>query len=146
MDKLLLKDLRKQNKYTQFFEKWREQEFQEHPDVQHKMDELMILSQNIGMHEGLTIGCFDYRNLSLAFYTGNIEELSGYPASMFHAKGMETIITMTHPDDRAELVRFQKIVLDSFHQLTLEEKHTFEFSYTTRWVHRKTNKVSWVLG
>tara|TARA_R110000850_G_scaffold140476_2_gene261904 strand:- start:1039 stop:1488 length:450 start_codon:yes stop_codon:yes gene_type:complete len=30
--------------------------------------------------------------------------------------------------------------------LTLAEKHTFEFSYTTRWVHRITNKVSWVLG
>lgn len=146
MDKVLLKDLRKQNKYTQFFHEWKEQEFRESPDEQRKMEELELLSQNIGMQEGLTIACFDYRNLGLAFFTGNVEELTGYPASMFRDKGMETTFNMTHPEDRAEIVRFQKIVFDRFHQLTLEEKHTFEFSYTTRWVHRKTKKMSWVLG
>ncbi|TXE14581.1 response regulator transcription factor [Algoriphagus aquimarinus] len=146
MDKLLLKDLRKQNKYTQFFQEWKEQKFEEHPDEQRKMDELELLSQNIGMKEGLTIACFDYRNLSLAFFTGNVGELTGYPASMFREKGMETTFSMTHPEDRSELVRFQKIVFDSFHQLSLVEKYTFEFSYTTRWVHRITNKVTWVLG
>lgn len=141
-----MKDLRKQNKYTQFFQEWNEQEFQEHPEEERKMEELEQLSQNIGMREGLTIACFDYRNLSLAFFTGNIRELTGYPASMFREKGMETTFSMTHPEDRTEIVRFQKIVFDSFHQLTLAEKHTFEFSYTTRWVHRITNKVTWVLG
>lgn len=146
MDKVLLKDLRKQNTFTQFFQEWKEQEFQEFPNEQKKMDELEQLSQNIGMREGITIGCFDYRNLSLAFFTGNIEELTGYPEAMFRAKGMETSFTMIHPEDRPELFRFQKIVFDSFHQLTLEEKHTFEFSYTTRWVHRKTNAISWILG
>lgn len=146
MDKVLLKDLRKQNTFTQFFQEWKEQEFQEFPNEQKKMDELEQLSQNIGMREGITIGCFDYRNLSLAFFTGNIEELTGYPEAMFRAKGMETSFTMIHPEDRPELFRFQKIVFDSFHQLTLEEKHTFEFSYTTRWVHRKTNAISWMLG
>ena len=146
MDKVLVKDLRKQNKYTQFFQEWKEQEFQDHPEEQKKMDELEQLSQNIGMREGLTIACFDYRKLGLAFYTGNVEELTGYPASMFREKGMETTFNMTYPEDRAEIVRFQKIVFDSFHQLTLKEKHTFEFSYTTRWVNRKTNKISWVLG
>ncbi len=146
MDKVLLKDLRKQNKYTQFFKEWKEQEFEEHPDEERKMYELEQLSQNIGMREGITIGCFDYRKLSLAFFTGNIEELTGYPASMFRAKGMETSFAMIHPEDRTELFRFQKIVFDSFHRLTMEEKHTFEFSYTTRWIHRKTNAITWVLG
>jgi DNA-binding CsgD family transcriptional regulator len=146
MDKVLLKDLRKQNKFTQFFEEWREQEFQKHPDEQRKMDELESLSQHIGMREGFTIACFDYRNLSLAFFTGNVEELTGYPASMFRAKGMETSFALLHPEDRPELFLFQKIVFDSFHQLTLAEKHSFEFSYTTRWIHRKTKKVTWMLG
>lgn len=146
MDRILLKDLRKQNKYTQFFKEWQEQEFQDHPDEDKKMDELEQLSQNIGMTEGISIACFDYRNLSLAFFTGNVEELTGYPASMFRAKGMETSFAVIHPEDRPELFRFQKIVFDSFHRLTLEEKYTFEFSYTTRWVHRKTNAISYVLG
>lgn len=146
MDKVLLKDLRKQNKYAQFFQEWKEQEFQKHPEEDVKLEELKKLSQNIGMSEGLTIACFDYRNLNLAFFEGNVGELTGYPASMFREKGMETTFAMTHPEDRPEFVRFQKIVFDSFHQLTLEEKNTFEFSYTTRWVHRKSNKITWVLG
>jgi len=146
MDKVLLKDLRKHNKYTQFFQEWKEQEFKEYSEPENMIEEPELLSQNIGMREGMTIACFDYRKLSLSFFAGNVEELTGYPGSMFRAEGMETFCTMTHPDDRAELFRFQKIVFDSFHQLTLAEKHTFEFSYTTRWVHRKTNKISWVLG
>ncbi|WP_057937024.1 response regulator transcription factor [Algoriphagus resistens] len=146
MDKVLLKDLRKQNKYSQFFHEWKEQEFQEHPEKNSKIKELEQLSQNIGMREGLTIACYDYRSLNLAFFAGNVGELTGYPSSMFREKGMETTFALTHPEDRPEFIRFQKIVFDSFHQLTLEEKHTFEFSYTTRWVHRITNKVTWVLG
>lgn len=146
MDNELLEDLRKQNKYTQFFQEWKEQKFQDHPDEEIKMEQLEQLSQNIGMQEGLTIACFDYRKLNLAFFTGNVEELTGYPASMFRAQGMEISFAMIHPEDRKELFRFQKIVFDSFHQLTLAEKYTYEFSYTTRWVHRTTNEISWMLG
>ena len=98
------------------------------------------------MREGLTIVCFDYSDLSLAFFTENIEELTGYPASIIRSKGMETTFALTHPEDRAEFIRFQKIVFDSFHQLTMEQKHTYEFSYTTRWIHRTTQKISWMLG
>ncbi len=146
MDKVLLKNLRKQDKYSKFFHEWKSQEFKDHPDDKKLIDELEILSQNIGMREGLMIGCFDYRNLTLAFFTGNVEELTGYPSSLFHSKGMETAFTMLHPEDRAEMFLFQKIVFDVFHKLSLTERHTFEFSYTTRWVHRTTNKITWVLG
>ncbi|WP_296699480.1 LuxR C-terminal-related transcriptional regulator [Algoriphagus sp.] len=146
MDKVLLKDLKKQDKYSKFFHAWKDQEFKESPDEEKMVSELEILSQTIGMREGLVIACFDYRNLSLAFFTGNVEELSGYPASMFRSKGMETSFTMIHPDDREELFRFQKIVFDAFHQLTLEERQRFEFSYTTRWVHRVTQEVFWMMG
>jgi DNA-binding CsgD family transcriptional regulator len=51
---------------------------------------------------------------------------------------------MIHPDDRPELFRFQKIVFDAFHSLSIPERHTFEFSYTTRWVHRTTGDVIWM--
>jgi DNA-binding CsgD family transcriptional regulator len=30
--------------------------------------------------------------------------------------------------------------------MTIPERHSFEFSYTTRWVHRITNEVLWVVG
>jgi DNA-binding CsgD family transcriptional regulator len=80
----------------------------------------------------------------LAFFTGNVEKLTGYPESMLRNKGMETSFTMIHPDDRPELFRFQKIVFDAFHSLSIPERHTFEFSYTTRWVHRTTQEVIWV--
>ncbi|MBN3581534.1 LuxR family transcriptional regulator [Algoriphagus aestuarii] len=146
MDKVLLKDLKKQDKYSKFFQEWKKQEFKDSPDEEKMLSELEILSQNIGMREGLVIACFDYRKLNLAFYTGNVEELTGYPSSMFKSKGMETSFTMIYPEDREELFRFQKIIFDAFHQLTLAEKHRFEFSYTTRWVHRVTQEVFWVMG
>ena len=146
MDKVLLKDLKKQDKYSKFFHEWKDQEFKDSPDEDKMLSELEVLSQNIGMREGLVIACFDYRKLNLAFYTGNVEELTGYPSSMFKSKGMETSFTMIYPEDREELFRFQKIIFDAFHQLTLTEKHRFEFSYTTRWVHRITQEVFWVMG
>lgn len=144
MDKVLLKDLKKQDRYTKFFKLWKEQEFQGEIDVQKLKDELASLSKTIGMKEGLVLACFDYRNLSLAFFTGNVEKLTGYPESMFRNKGMETSMAMIHPDDRPELFRFQKIVFEAFHSLTIPERHTFEFSYTTRWVHRNTMEVIWM--
>lgn len=144
MDKVLLKDLKKQDKYTKFFKNWKEQQFQGEIDEQKLKDELLVLSNTIGMREELLIACFDYRNLNLAFFAGNVESLTGYPASMFHNKGMETSFTMIHPEDRPELFNFQKIVFEVYHSLSIPERHTFQFSYTTRWVHRKTQEITWV--
>lgn len=144
MDKVLLKDLKKQDRYTKFFKNWKEQEFQGEIDEQKLKEDLLALSNTIGMQEEILIACFDYRNLNLAFFAGNVEKLSGYPASMFRNKGMETSFAMIHPDDRPELFNFQKIVFEAFHSLTISERHTFQFSYTTRWVHRKTEEITWV--
>jgi DNA-binding CsgD family transcriptional regulator len=146
MDKVLLKDLKRQDKYTKFFKEWQQQEFKDHPDEAKVLEELEVLSKNIGMREGFVIACFDYRNLDLAFFTGNVEEITGYPESIFREKGMEASFSMIHPGDRPELFRFQKIVFDVFHQLTMNERHSFEFSYTTRWVHRTTNEIIWTVG
>ena len=144
MNKVLLKDLKKQDKYTKFFKDWKEQQFQGEIDEQKLKDELAVLGKTIGMRESLVIACFDYRNLNLAFFTGNVEKLTGYPESMFRNQGMETSFTMIHPEDRPELFRFQKIVFEVFHKLSITERHTFEFSYTTRWVHRTSGEVIWM--
>lgn len=144
MDRVLLRDLKKQEKYTKFFKDWKEQEFRGQIDEESLKNQLAVLSKSIGMKEGLVIACFDYRKLNLAFFTGNIEALTGYPESMFRNQGMETSMTMIHPEDRPELFKFQKIVFEAFHTLTISERHTFEFSYTTRWVHRNTQEVIWM--
>lgn len=144
MDKVLLRDLKKQEKYTKFFKNWKEQQFRGEIDEQKLKDELLALSNTIGMQEEILIACFDYRNLNLAFFAGDVEKLTGYPNSMFKNKGMETSFTMIHPDDRPELFNFQQIVFEVFHSLSISERHTFQFSYTTRWVHRKTRKITWM--
>ncbi len=146
MDRVLLRDLKKQDKYTKFFKQWKEQEFRGEIDEQKLKEELESLCKTIGMNEGLVVACFDYRNLSLAFFTGNVKKLTGYPESMFRNKGMETSMAMIHPDDRPELFRFQQIVFEAFHALTIAERHSFEFSYTTRWVHRNTREVIWMIS
>lgn len=144
MDRVLLRDLKKQDKYTKFFKQWKEQKFRGVVDEKKLKAELEILGKTIGMKEGLVVACFDYRNLNLAFFTGNVEGLTGYPETMFRNKGMETSMTMIHPDDRPELFRFQQIVFEAFHGLSIPERHSFEFSYATRWVHRTTQEVIWM--
>ncbi|MHA7130507.1 LuxR C-terminal-related transcriptional regulator [Algoriphagus namhaensis] len=146
MDKVLLKNLKKQNKFTKFFQNWADQEFKKVPELSEVIRDLENLSHTIGIQEGLYIACFDYQNLNLAFFTENAEDLTGYPADMFRQKGMETAFTMIHPEDRPELFRFQEIVFRAFHQLSMTEKRSFEFSYTTRWVHRTSLEVFWMLG
>jgi len=146
MDKVLIKNLRRQNKYSEFFREWQQQEFKDHPDESKMLKDLEELSKNIGMREGFIIACFDYRNLGLAFFTGEVESVTGYPESIFREKGMEASFSLLHPEDREELFRFQKVVFDSFHKLTLEEKYTYEFTYTTRWIHRITQEIIWVTG
>ncbi|MDF2156395.1 LuxR C-terminal-related transcriptional regulator [Algoriphagus sp. CAU 1675] len=146
MDKVLIKDLKKQEKFTKFFQDWANQEFKEHPDEPKLIEDLQKLGHNIGIKEGFIIACFDYRNLSLHFFTGDVERITGYPESILRKKGMEASFTLIHPDDRDELFKFQKIVFEAFHSLTLKERHTFEFAYTTRWVHRTSLEVIWVQG
>jgi DNA-binding CsgD family transcriptional regulator len=144
MDRELQDELKKQEKYIKFFKDWKAQEFRGEVDEKKLKEELAILSKTIGMKEGLVIVCFDYRTLSLAFFTGNIEALTGYTEEMFRDKGMETTISMIHPDDLPELLRFQKIMLEVFHSMSIAERHSLEISYTTRWVHRVTQEVIWV--
>ncbi|WP_373396171.1 hypothetical protein V8V91_16145 [Algoriphagus halophilus] len=127
MDKVLLKDLKKQDKYSKFFHSWKEQEFKDSPNEEKMLADLEVLSQNIGMREGLVIACFDYRNLSLGFFTGNIEELTGYPASMFKSKGMETSFTMIHPDDREELFVSRRLCLMHFISYPLQRDIDLSF-------------------
>ncbi|MFD2034291.1 helix-turn-helix transcriptional regulator [Belliella marina] len=144
MDRFLRKNLKKQNSYSDFFTEWKEREFNTTDiDEDKLLKDLEALSQNLGMKEGIIIGCFDYRDLSLAFFTDNVEDIMGYPNSFFRNKGMEAVLTMLHPEDVPELAKFQKIVLDLLQGLKREEMETFEFTYTVRWVHYRTKEIKW---
>ncbi len=144
MDSFLRDRLRKQSKFSDFFIEWKEREFNTTDiDEDKLLKDLEVLSQNIGMREGIIIGCIDYRDLSLAFFTDNVEDIMGYPSSFFRKKGMEAVLTMLHPDDVPELAIFQKIVFDLLQELSREEMDTFEFTYTVRWVHKDTKEIKW---
>ncbi|MCH7413204.1 LuxR C-terminal-related transcriptional regulator [Belliella sp. R4-6] len=144
MDKFLREKLKRQNSFSNFFTEWKEREFNtEDIDEDKLLRDLETISQNLGMKEGIIIGCIDYRDLSLAFFTDNVEDIMGYPRSFFENKGMEAVLAMLHPEDVPELAKFQKIVFDQLQGLSREEMETFEFSYTVRWVHFKTQEVKW---
>lgn len=143
MRKSLIQGLRKQDIYAIYFKEWQEREFVPNPDENKLLTNLELTAQNIGLNEGLVIACFDYRELKLAFYTSNVEEITGYSASFLKNKGMEAGLGMIHPDDLPELFRFQKIVFDTWHTLSPKEKETFQWTYTVRWVHKATKEVKW---
>jgi DNA-binding CsgD family transcriptional regulator len=130
-------------RYSEVFAAWKEQEFIPDLDKKEILENIKNISQKIGMKEGLILACFDYRDLSLPFFTDNLEDIIGYPLDFFRKNGIEAVLTIIHEADRAEVYRFQNIVLNIFKSLQPEEKETFEWSYTVRWKHHSTNQVKW---
>lgn len=146
MDKVFLEDLKRQEKYLKYFKKWSDQEFKSHPNEEELIKNLKSLSENLGMRDGLMLCSFDYRNLDLAFFAGRIEKYTGVHPSVFEKMGFEATMFIFHPEDRMEMLKFWNLVLESFQQISIKERHTFEYSYTTRIVHRKTKKETWIVG
>lgn len=143
MGKFLLDDLKKQRIYSEYFRAWRDREFSTISNEEQLLKSLEAFSQHFGIKEGMVIASYDYRDLSLAYFTENIEEIVGYPLSFFKKQGLQASLAMVHKDDINPLIKFQKIVHESFHRLERKEKETFEWSYTVRWVHKETKEEKW---
>ncbi|MCL6261132.1 helix-turn-helix transcriptional regulator [Aquiflexum sp. TKW24L] len=143
MDISLLEELRNQNKLSEFFSYKNDREFIPHPDEDGLIRDLEKISNSIGMKEGIIIGCFDYRYMSLPFFTENIEDLSGHSAEFLRANGLAGVISALHPEDAKEHVAFNNLFLEVFQQASITEKKTFEQSYTLRWIHKISQKEIW---
>jgi len=142
----LLEQLKSQDKYRKLFHSWTDREFnlgicEKEEDLKRDLEKL---SQQIGVKDDLFIGSFDYRDFSLAFFTDNIYHVSGLPAEYFKKYGLEATMSMFHEEDRQEVIKFQKLNIEVYDQLSLSEKKTFGSSYTYRWVHRLTNEHIWM--
>ena len=127
MDKILLKNLKNQNKYTKFFQKWAKQEFKSSPDESKLMENLEVISQNIGMQEGLYIACFDYRNLTLAFFTENVEEIKLISQLSFeHYKVPDPMENVQALADEMAVVggvkeRYEYLLMDTYEDTYVEK-------------------------
>lgn len=143
MDTSLLDELRNQNKLSEFFSYKNDREFIPHPDEASLIKDLEKMSNSLGMKDGIIIGCFDYRDMSLPFFTENIEELSGYSADFLRENGLAGVISALHPGDAKEHVAFNNIFLEVFQKASMREKKTFELSYTLRWIHKTSKKEIW---
>jgi RNA polymerase sigma factor (sigma-70 family) len=139
----LLEELRKQKKLSKFFSYWQNKENVQYPGEKEMLLDLEKMSQNLAMKEGIILGCFDYRDLSLAFFTENIEEISGHSAEFLKNNGIAGVISALHPEDAIEHVEFNNRVLDAFNAMSLSEKRTLELSYTLRWLHKVTKNEIW---
>ena len=143
MDISLLEELRNQNKLSEFFSYKNDREFIPHPDEDSLIKDLEKISHSLGMRDGIIIGCFDYRDMSLPFFTENIEELSGYSAEFLRENGLVGVISALHPEDAKEHVAFNNIFLEVFQNASIREKKTFELSYTLLWIHKESKKEIW---
>jgi DNA-binding CsgD family transcriptional regulator len=143
MTNSLIEELKKQNKLSEFFNYWKDKGPVKLPEEKKVLEDLRRLSQSLSMKEGLIMGCFDYRDLSLAFFTENIEEISGYTAEFLKENGIAGVISALHPEDAQEHVEFNNKVLEIFNKASLSEKRTFELSYTLRWLHKFTQEEIW---
>ncbi|PSL04292.1 helix-turn-helix transcriptional regulator [Cecembia rubra] len=143
MEISLLEELKKQNKLSDFFSYWKKKSPTYYPEERDILEDLRRFSQNLALKEGIVMGCFDYRDLSLAFFTENIEQISGYSVEFLKKNGIAGVISALHPEDAQEHVAFNNKVLETFNQASLSEKKTFELSYTVRWLHKDDGHEIW---
>ncbi len=143
MGKFLLEELKNQRIYSEYFRAWRDREFSPNANEEQLLKGLEAFSQHFGIKEGMVIASYDYRDLSLAYFTENIEDIVGYPVSFFRNQGLQASLAMIHKDDIDELIKFQRKIIETFQKLNRKEKDTFEWSYTVRWVHKDTKEAKW---
>jgi DNA-binding CsgD family transcriptional regulator len=143
METSLLEELRKQNKISEFFSLWQGREFVSYPGEKQLIADLQRIADGLGMKDGLILGCFDYRDMSLAFFTENIEQLSGYSVDFLRQNGLVGVISALHPQDAKAHAEFNNKILREFERASLTEKRTFEASYTLRWLHKYTQEEIW---
>ncbi|WP_226389796.1 LuxR C-terminal-related transcriptional regulator [Penaeicola halotolerans] len=129
--------------YAPIFHKWQQRSFQEVPTREAIFSDLAQSCQHLGGQATVVIGCFDYRDFSIPFITDNVATVTGHPVSYFREKGLEGTLSLFHPEDREEVFKFQKIVLEVFDKLSDAAKKTFEFSYTYRWIDPDGEQYSW---
>ncbi|MBS9523564.1 LuxR family transcriptional regulator [Litoribacter ruber] len=139
----LLEALKTQDKYRKLFHAWSNREFGRQEKEEKFIQELREFSEKVGVKDNLIVGSFDYRDFSLAFFTDNIFDVSGLPAEYFKRYGLEATMSMFHHEDREEVLKFQKMNIDTYDSLSLNEKKTFGASYTYRWIHRLTGEEIW---
>lgn len=143
MELSLLDELKEQNKISEFFSLWKGREFVSYPGERQLIKDLQTITDSLGMKESLILGCFDYRDMSLAFFTENIEQLSGYSVDFLRRNGLVGVISALHPQDAKEHAAFNNRILEEFNRASLTEKKTFEASYTLRWLHKITQEEIW---
>jgi DNA-binding CsgD family transcriptional regulator len=143
MELSLLEELKKQNKISEFFSLWKGREFISYPGEKQLIADLRRIADGLGMKDGLILGCFDYRDMSLSFFTENIEQLSGYSADFLRQNGLIGVISALHPQDAKEHAEFNNRILKEFEKASLSEKRTFEASYTLRWIHKFSKEEIW---
>jgi len=139
----LFEKLKKRDKYRKLFTGWSSHEYSLGERERKMLEELATLNRQINQSDNLIIGSFDYRDMSLAYFTDNIFEVSGLPAEYFTTYGLEATMAMFHPDDRREMTIFHEQLMKVYDGLSLSEKKTFGCKYTYRWIHQITNEHIW---
>lgn len=143
MDKQVFQNLKRQSQLASVLREWKERDFLPNPDVRDMLEELEKISHYFGMQEGLLVGCFDYRDLSLPFFSKNVEQVTGYSAEFLQDHGMKGVLAAIHPEDAQKHMEFNAMIIEVFHSLTLKERQSFEISYTLRWLHKDTKEEIW---
>ena len=72
--------------YSEVFAAWQDQDFSPDLDEKGLLENIKVISKNIGMKEGLVLASFDYRDLSLPFFSENLVDIIGYPPEFFKKK------------------------------------------------------------
>ncbi len=135
--------LLKKEQYTAFFKDWSKRDFTGIPDESQIFQELTRACEVLGGKDTIIVGSFNYIKFTLPFVTENIQDITGHPLAFFKKYGMEGALSLYHPNDREEVFKFQKLVLDTFYTLSMTEKKRFEFGYIVRWIDGDKKGYSW---
>jgi len=125
------------SRFTSIFSQWKDILKLAENDCQEQLHEIIEkLSKAQHLIQG-AIFIQDYRDFSVKYASKSAFEVCGYFPENFYSNGMELGLKIHHPEDRSNVLVFQKQVFDYLQTIPAESKNSLEISYIARIFHRK---------
>ncbi len=109
--------------------------------------QLLEIKKKLSQAESLIQGALfmqDYRDFSVKYASASSFEICGYFPENFYSNGIELGLQLHHPEDRSNVLVFQKQVFDYIQTIPFKYRDTIEVSYICRIFNKKKQEYNTV--
>lgn len=132
------------SRFTSIFSQWKDTLKLAENDYQEQLYEIIEKLSDVEHFIQGAIFIQDYRDFSVKYASKSAFEVCGYFPENFYSNGIELGIQIHHPEDRSNVLVFQKQVFDYLQTIPVESKNSMEISYIARIFHRKQDRYQMI--